>query len=127
MHRCLVDCPAVEIEVELFRKRMCLIKKGRPRQKLADDADSKAKESRQGGYNGLKQRVEILEHARECQICPDEGKNDSIASSKQNSPSQKTCWWNERVRGGQRHVFRRPSSFLQELHAKTFWRCVCAG
>jgi hypothetical protein len=41
MHRCLVDCPAVE--VELFRKRMCLIKKGRPRQKLADDIDSKAK------------------------------------------------------------------------------------
>ena len=43
MHRCLVDCPAVEIEVELFRKRMCLIKKGGLRQKLADDADSKAK------------------------------------------------------------------------------------
>jgi len=43
MHRCLVDCPAVEIEVELFRKRICLIKKGGPRQKLADDIDSKAK------------------------------------------------------------------------------------
>ena len=80
MHRCLVDCPAVEIEVELFRKRMCLIKKGGPRQKLADDADSKAKESRQGGYNGLKQGMEILEYTRECQ---NEEKNDSIASSKQ--------------------------------------------
>jgi len=71
MHRCLVDCPAVEIEVELFRKRMCLIKKGGPRQKLADDIDSRSKESRQGGYNGLKQGVEIVEHARKCQICPE--------------------------------------------------------
>ena len=42
-----------------------------------------------------------------------------LLQAKQNSPSQKTCWWNERVQGGQRHVFRRSSSFLQRLHAKS--------
>jgi hypothetical protein len=47
-----------------------------------------------------------------------------LLQAEQNSPSQKTCWWNERVQGGQRHVFRRSSSFLQRLHAKSVWRCI---
>lgn len=97
-----------------FSERGCVLtKRGGPRQKLADDIDSRSKESRQGGYNGLKQKSgNPGARKRMSNMSRMKGRMIAIASSKQNSPSQKTCWWNERVQGGQRHVLEaHPPSY----------------
>jgi hypothetical protein len=61
MHRCLVDCPAVEIEAGLFRKRMCLTKKRQTETETSQQYRyraqnvSKAESLDKEGYNGLTQ------------------------------------------------------------------------
>jgi hypothetical protein len=82
MHRCLVDCPAVEIEVELFRKRDVSNQERRTETETSRRYRFKSKKSRQGEYNGLKQGVEFLSTQENVKYVQNEGKNDSIASSR---------------------------------------------
>ena len=96
MHRYPIDRPAVEIAFELFRRRMCLIEKDGLRQKPVDDIDTVLKES-QKQKSLDKEGIIVYCKKWKSWITQEnvkygqkEWKNDSIASSKQNSPSQKT-------------------------------------